>query len=175
MNFSVYFYWYFTNNRSVEKTETVVIYGAGAAGSKIAQEFSGTKYKVCYFVDDAKSLQKRSIDCKRVLSREQLKRKLLADKFDMLVIALPSVESIAIKQIYKVLETKKPQITMRLLVLLITISLLFVIRLRIPTFTWANARLLSACYSFTSEFGMGSGGSYKLSSPKLCFGLYIFL
>ncbi|MGQ4005348.1 nucleoside-diphosphate sugar epimerase/dehydratase [Francisellaceae bacterium CB300] len=110
LNFSVYFYWYFTNNRSVEKTETVVIYGAGAAGSKIAQEFSGTKYKVCYFVDDAKSLQKRSIDCKRVLSREQLKRKLLADKFDMLVIALPSVESIAIKQIYKELEKDFSQI-----------------------------------------------------------------
>ncbi len=84
--------------------------GQGAAGSKIAQEFSGTKYKVCYFVDDDESLQKRSIDGKRVLSREQLKRKILADKFDMLVIALPSVESVAIKQIYKELEKDFSQI-----------------------------------------------------------------
>lgn len=110
LNFSVYFYWYLTNNRSVEKTETVVIYGAGAAGSKIAQEFVRTKYKVCYFVDDAISLQKCSIDGKRVLSREQLKFKLLKNKFDMLVIALPSIDSVAIKQIYKELEKDFSQI-----------------------------------------------------------------
>ena len=110
LNFSVYFYWYLTNNRSVEKTETVIIYGAGAAGSKIAQEFVSTKYKVCYFVDDAVSLQKRSIDGKRVLSKEQLKRKLLVNKFDMLVIALPSVDSVTIKNIYKELEKDFAQI-----------------------------------------------------------------
>ncbi len=110
LNFSVYFYWYLTNNRSVEKTDTVVIYGAGAAGSKIAQEFVRTKYKVCYFVDDAISLQKCSVDGKRVLSREQLKFKLLENKFDMLVIALPSIDSVAIKQIYKELEKDFSQI-----------------------------------------------------------------
>ena len=110
LNFSVYFYWYITNNRSVEKTETVIIYGAGAAGSKIAQEFASTKYKVCYFVDDALDLQKRSIDGKRVLSKGQLRRKLLANKFDTLVIALPSVDGVAIKSIYKELEKDFAQI-----------------------------------------------------------------
>lgn len=110
INLSVYFYWYLRNKRAIEKTERVIIYGAGAAGSKIAQEFEGTKYRVCYFVDDDVSLQKRSIDGRRVLSRAQLKQKLLADNFDLLVIALPSIESVVIKRVYKELEKDFAQI-----------------------------------------------------------------
>jgi len=110
LNLSVYLYWYFTNGYLVEKTESVIIYGAGAAGSKIAQEFVGTKYKVCYFVDDSMSLQTRSVDGRRVLSREQLRQKLLTDKFDMLVIALPSIDNAIVKQIYKSFDEHFAQI-----------------------------------------------------------------
>ncbi len=39
LNFSVYFYWYLTNNRSVEKTETVVIYGAELLALKLHKNF----------------------------------------------------------------------------------------------------------------------------------------
>ena len=39
-----------------------------------------------------------------------------------------------------------------------------------PTFTWQTATLSSALRAFTSEFGMGSGGSRLLCSPsKLVF------
>ena len=100
INLSVYSYWYLTNKSLVEKTETVIIYGAGRAGSKIAQEFVGTKYKVRYFVDDNEMLQKRSIDGKRVLSKSKLRYKLRSSKFDLLVIALPSTDQVTIKRLY---------------------------------------------------------------------------
>ncbi len=35
-----------------------------------------------------------------------------------------------------------------------------------PTFTWQTATLSSALNGFTSEFGMGSGGSHSLWSPS---------
>ena len=36
---------------------------------------------------------------------------------------------------------------------------------RCPTLTWGDPTLPSALSSFTSEFGMGSGGSYSLLPP----------
>lgn len=110
INFSVYFYWYITNKSSAEKTKFAIVYGAGAAGTKIAQELSASQYVVKYFVDDDQSLQKRSIDGKRVLSRLQLKQKLLSNKFDLLVIALPSIAGKIVKKIYKDLEKDFKQI-----------------------------------------------------------------
>ena len=35
-----------------------------------------------------------------------------------------------------------------------------------PTFAWQTATLSSALNGFTSEFGMGSGGSHSLWSPS---------
>ena len=37
---------------------------------------------------------------------------------------------------------------------------------RCPTLTWGSPTLPSALSIFTSEFGMGSGGSYSLLSPS---------
>ena len=37
---------------------------------------------------------------------------------------------------------------------------------RFPTFAWQTATLSSALSGFTSEFGMGSGGSRSLWSPS---------
>ncbi|QIV95695.1 FlaA1/EpsC-like NDP-sugar epimerase [Allofrancisella inopinata] len=110
MNISVYSYWYLTNRSFIAKTKNVVIYGAGNAGTTIAQEFAGTEYKVKCFVDDKESLQKRSIDGRKVLSRAQLKQKLLSHKFDLLVIALPSTANKVIKEIYKDLDKDFKQI-----------------------------------------------------------------
>ena len=49
-----------------------------------------------------------------------------------------------------------------------------------PTFTWGNLTLSSALNCFTSEFGMGSGGSNRLWSPgktvsNVWWGLYPLL
>ena len=71
---------------------------------------------------------------------------------------------------HETLETKKPRLA-GLYICAYHDKSLSSKRLATTYFHLANARLSSACYSFTSEFGMGSGGSYKLSSPKqLCSG-----
>ncbi|WP_415407173.1 polysaccharide biosynthesis protein [Sulfurovum sp. CS9] len=102
LNFLVYFYYFLINRSRVEKTKTVVIYGAGKAGIKLEEEFRDSEYKVKYFVDDDRGMQKRSIDGVRVLSKKKLKRKIDNDRrYDLLVIAMPSAPQKRIKEIYK--------------------------------------------------------------------------
>ncbi len=110
INISVFMYAYIANRPDVDKTCRAVIYGAGEAGIRMAQELTGTKYKVRYFVDDNPEMQKRSIDGKRVLSIDQLRHRLLKYELDMLIIALPSAKSSRIKDIYKSLEKDFSQI-----------------------------------------------------------------
>lgn len=110
INLSVYLYWYFTNKNSIKKTKQAIIYGAGSAGTKIAQELVGTEYSVKYFVDDNISLQKRSIDGKKILSRELLEQQLLSGKYDLLIIALPSIDDAFVKTLYKKYEKDFDQI-----------------------------------------------------------------
>ena len=100
INFTMYFYQYIINKSLIKKTKSIVIYGAGKAGVKLASEFSNTEYKVKYFVDDDKTVQDRSIDSVQVLSKEKLKSKLSNGKLDLLVIAIPSAPKDSIKSIY---------------------------------------------------------------------------
>jgi len=101
MNFTMYLYYYLINKRLVEKTKSVVIYGAGKTGVKLASEFSNTEYKVKYFLDDDRVVQGRSIDSVQVLSQEKLKEKLSGTKFDLLVVAMPSAPKERVKDIYE--------------------------------------------------------------------------
>ncbi|RXJ92872.1 dTDP-glucose 4,6-dehydratase [Malaciobacter molluscorum] len=101
INFSMYIYYYILNRTKVEKTKEMVIYGAGKAGMKLEEEFRESKYKVKYFVDDEKILQKRTIDAIRILSQEKLKERLENKKYDLLVIAMPSVSKRRVRQIYE--------------------------------------------------------------------------
>ena len=87
----------------MQKTKSVVIYGAGRAGIKLESEFSNSEYRVRYFVDDDKVIQNRSIDSVKVVSADELKRK-CKKKFDLLVIAMPSAEKSRIKEIYEELN-----------------------------------------------------------------------
>ena len=41
-----------------------------------------------------------------------------------------------------------------------------------PTLTWGDPTLPSALRRFTSEFGMGSGGTTALKPPQILFNLY---
>jgi len=100
INFIMYFYYYLINKSNIEKTKSVVIYGAGNAGVKLASEFYNTEYKVNYFIDDDKELQSRSIDSVEVISNETIKNKLSGSKFDLLVIAIPSAPKKSMKDIY---------------------------------------------------------------------------
>lgn len=76
INFSMYSYHYLINRSKVAKTKELVIYGAGKAGMKLEEEFRESKYKVKYFVDDDKILQKRSIDAIHILSKKETKREI---------------------------------------------------------------------------------------------------
>jgi UDP-N-acetyl-D-glucosamine 4,6-dehydratase len=67
--FLMYSYQYYMNKSSIEKTKSLVIYGAGKAGMKLEDEFKNTEYKIDYFVDDDSIRQGRSIDGIKVISK----------------------------------------------------------------------------------------------------------
>ena len=104
INLLMYGYVFYMNRSTVDKNKKVIIYGAGKAGVKLAEEFSHTAYKILYFVDDDASLQKRSIDGVRIISQKKLKAKLANGSLDMLVIAMPSTDTVRIKDIYEELN-----------------------------------------------------------------------
>lgn len=103
-NFIMYSYYIYKNRSSVKHTKTLVIYGAGNGGTSLAKEYSNSKYKIMYFVDDDKKLHKRSIDGVWIYSSQQLKNKMKNKKFDLLVIAMPSANKNRITQIYSELK-----------------------------------------------------------------------
>jgi len=100
INFIMYFYYYMINRSSVKKTKKLVIYGAGKSGLKLISEFSNSQYRVKYFIDDNKMIQNRSIDSIEVLSSDKLKDSIGVEKFDLLVVAMPSANKSKIKEIY---------------------------------------------------------------------------
>jgi len=104
INFLMYAYYFYYNKSHTQKTKNVVIYGAGKAGIKLESEFIESEYRVTYFVDDDKLLQNRSIDSIKVLSKEKLKEKIGKNKFDLLVIAMPSASRERVKIIYEELS-----------------------------------------------------------------------
>jgi FlaA1/EpsC-like NDP-sugar epimerase len=101
INFAMYSYYYIINKNQVKKTKKAVIYGAGKAGLKLEEEFRNSKYKVTYFIDDDKTLQGRSIDAIKIISKNKLKELLKDKKYDLLVIAIPSAEQTRITHIYE--------------------------------------------------------------------------
>ncbi|MDD3475983.1 MAG: nucleoside-diphosphate sugar epimerase/dehydratase [Sulfurimonas sp.] len=100
INFIMYLYYYYINKSSVQKTKSLVIYGAGKAGLKLKEEYRDSEYKIKYFVDDNVVLQKRSVDGIKIISKETLKKSLSNNKADFLMIAMPSVDIERIKDIY---------------------------------------------------------------------------
>ena len=101
INFMMYVYYYIVNKSNIEKTKSLVIYGAGQAGNQLMSELNNSKYKVEYFIDDEKSLQNRSIDNIKVISTEIFKEKLSDKKLDLLVIAMPSASQSKVKEVYE--------------------------------------------------------------------------
>ncbi|WP_428026103.1 polysaccharide biosynthesis protein [Arcobacter sp.] len=105
INFLMYAYYLFVNRSLVSKTKSLVIYGAGKAGTKLSEEFRNSKYTIKYFVDDSKILQKRSIDGVQIISKIKLKNIVKNNQYDMLVIAMPSADKNRIKFIYDELNS----------------------------------------------------------------------
>ena len=104
INFIMYMYYYFINKSTIQKTKSLVIYGAGKAGIKLEEEFRDSEYKIKYFVDDDVILQKRSIDGIKIISKETLKDVLTDSKADFLIIAMPSADNERTKEIYEKLS-----------------------------------------------------------------------
>lgn len=92
MNFSMYSYYYYKNQKNIFKTKSIVIYGAGHAGSKLENELRGSDYRIRYFVDDDPQKQKRSIDGVQIIAKEKLKKLVSQKPIDLLIIAMPSVD-----------------------------------------------------------------------------------
>lgn len=104
ITFVMYAYYFLINRSSIEKDKTLVIYGAGKSGLKLEEEYRNTSYKMRYFVDDDKRLQKRSIDSVRIIAKEELKIKCENSKYDLLLIAIPSATPKIINAIYDELK-----------------------------------------------------------------------
>jgi FlaA1/EpsC-like NDP-sugar epimerase len=100
INFLMYTYYFLVNKSKIEKTKSVIIFGAGKAGIKLEEEFRNSEYKVLYFIDDDRALQGRSIDGIKILSREQLISLTKINKYDLLVIAMPSSTQEEINDVY---------------------------------------------------------------------------
>ena len=104
INFIMYAYYYYVNRSEIKKTKSVVIFGAGKAGIKLEEEFKNSVYKVKFFCDDEKILQGRSIDNTKILSKEELKKTIGANKFDLMVIAMPTATKERKAELYEKLH-----------------------------------------------------------------------
>ncbi len=109
INFLMYTYQYLARSYATRlntdiKKKTLVIFGAGQAGVKVAHEFTTTSYHLRVFVDDDKNLQARSIDGTSILSRGKFLKKFKHKKSDLLIIATPSASHLAIQNIYRIIE-----------------------------------------------------------------------
>lgn len=104
ITFVMYLYYFWVNHSRTHKNRTLVIYGAGKSGLKLEEEYRNTSYKIHYFVDDDKRLQKRSIDSIRIISKNDLKEKVGNSKYDLLLIAIPSSSPQSINAIYEELK-----------------------------------------------------------------------
>ena len=104
INFLMYSYYLIKNKGSYKKNKNVIIYGAGKAGQKLAEELKHSDYKLRFFVDDNPKLQNRSIDGMKIISKEKLKKLIKGNKEDLLIIAMPSAQPNRIEQVYDSLK-----------------------------------------------------------------------
>ena len=92
-----------SDHKSNRKTR-IAIYGAGAAGNILYESLLKEKgYSIISFFDDALDLQGRSIDGLKIRPPSEIIR--FRDQIDKLLIAIPSIDSLARKKILEKLKT----------------------------------------------------------------------
>ena len=106
INILVYVYKYFYSIKGNKKTKSLVIYGAGKAGLQLQREFLSSEYKLICFIDDDEILHHRSIDGISIFSREKYSSNYIKNKFDLMIIAMPSASQEQIKSIYESMQDK---------------------------------------------------------------------
>ncbi len=105
INILVYVYKYFYSIKGNKKTKSLVIYGAGKAGLQLQREFLSSEYKLICFIDDDEILHHRSIDGTSIFSREKYSLN-YKNRFDLMIIAMPSASQGQIKSIYESMQDK---------------------------------------------------------------------
>ncbi|MGH2278553.1 UDP-N-acetylglucosamine 4,6-dehydratase (configuration-retaining) [Aliarcobacter sp. ERUVET-7] len=105
INILVYVYKYFYSIKGNKKTKSLVIYGAGKAGLQLQREFLSSEYKLICFIDDDEILHHRSIDGISIFSREKYSFN-YKNRFDLMIIAMPSASQEQIKSIYESMQDK---------------------------------------------------------------------
>ncbi|MFY4808002.1 UDP-N-acetylglucosamine 4,6-dehydratase (configuration-retaining) [Aliarcobacter butzleri] len=106
INILVYVYKYYHSIGKNKKTKNLVIYGAGKAGLQLQREFLSSEYKLVCFIDDDEILHHRSIDGISIYSKEKYCSLFENQKFDLMIIAMPSVSQEQIKIIYEFMQDK---------------------------------------------------------------------
>ena len=105
VNILVYVYKYFYSIKGNKKTKSLVIYGAGKAGLQLQREFLSSEYKLICFIDDDEILHHRSIDGISIFSRKKYSLN-YKNRFDLMIIAMPSASQEQIKSIYESMQDK---------------------------------------------------------------------
>ncbi|MCG3677412.1 UDP-N-acetylglucosamine 4,6-dehydratase (configuration-retaining) [Aliarcobacter butzleri] len=106
INILVYVYKYYHSIGKNKKTNNLVIYGAGKAGLQLQREFLNSEYKLICFIDDDEILHHRSIDGISIYSKEKYCSLFENQKFDLMIIAMPSASQEQIKIIYEFMQDK---------------------------------------------------------------------
>ncbi|KLD97769.1 UDP-N-acetylglucosamine 4,6-dehydratase (configuration-retaining) [Aliarcobacter butzleri] len=106
INILVYVYKYYHSVGKNKKTKNLVIYGAGKAGLQLQREFLNSEYKLVCFIDDDEILHHRSIDGISIYSKEKYCSLFENQKFDLMIIAMPSASQEQIKIIYEFMQDK---------------------------------------------------------------------
>ncbi|MCG3705707.1 UDP-N-acetylglucosamine 4,6-dehydratase (configuration-retaining) [Aliarcobacter butzleri] len=106
INILVYVYKYYHSVGKNKKTKKLVIYGAGKAGLQLQREFLNSEYKLICFIDDDEILHHRSIDGISIYSKEKYCSLFENQKFDLMIIAMPSASQEQIKIIYEFMQDK---------------------------------------------------------------------
>lgn len=106
INILVYVYKYYHSIGKNKKTKNLVIYGAGKAGLQLQREFLSSEYKLICFIDDDEILHHRSIDGISIYSKEKYCSLFEDQKFDLMIIAMPSASQEQIKIIYEFMQDK---------------------------------------------------------------------
>ena len=83
--------YYYQKNKT---SKTIIIYGAGKAGSRIKQSLQNSGHRVLWFIDDSTSQQRSSIDGWSIYSlKESIQRLKRIQKIDRLVFAIPKMSA----------------------------------------------------------------------------------
>lgn len=109
INILVYVYKYFYSIKGNKKIKSLVIYGAGKAGLQLQREFLNSEYKLVCFIDDDEILHHRSIDGISILSKEKYLTLFGNQKFDLLIIAMPSASKEQINKVYNSMQNNSFQ------------------------------------------------------------------